>query len=279
MPKFKVGDRVELKSPSSNEKLKVGATGTVLTEVGCMYVQWDDFTHGHSNGKPSVPGSSWAVWGFNLKKIKKSTTTKTKETKTMTETMTTKKPGTSHGKPTAKGMKEALKPKAKATVKPVETGTKAPEAPYRPTVGDVVKIVKDTCYHQLTIGSVFTIKKDEKSDIPYYPGAKNNPRGNWFTAIDCELVTKAADVVKAPKESTPAKSMKPKYPAPREALTYGVTVTGKSTKESIKGLLDLTIEIHNGTLNDLATTGTKLDRALVDLKEAKAKIKALEAVK
>ena len=75
-----------------------------------------------------------------------------------------------------------------------------------------------------------------------------------------------------PKAKT---AQKPKYPVPREALTYGVTVTGKSTKESIKGLLDLTIEIHNGTLNDLATTGTKLDRALVDLKEAKAKIKEL----
>lgn len=130
-------------------------------------------------------GYHTSVW-FSDVKPTETTTPKTKETKTMN----TKKPGTSHGKPTAKGLR--AQPKAKATVKP-------------------------------------------------------------------------------------------KYPAAREALTYGVTVTGKSTKESIKGLLDLTIEIHNGTLKDLATTGTKLDRALVDLKEAKAKIKelskALEAAK
>ena len=184
MPKFKIGDQVELLGPAiDNGYLKAGSKGTILEEDRLPYVQWDDFTGGHDNGDPSVHGSSWAVNESNLKRIKKPTTPKTKETKNMT----TKKPGTSHGKPTTKGMKVALKPKAKP--------------------------------------------------------------------------------------------VKAKYLAPREALTYGVTVTGKSTKESLKGLLDLTIGIHNGTLKDLATTGTKLDRTLVDLKEAKAKIKALEAAK
>ena len=82
------------------------------------------------------------------------------------------------------------------------------------------------------------------------------------------------------KPSTPAAKpakVLPKYPKAREALTYGVSVTGKTTKESMKGLLDLTIEIHNGTLKDLATTGTKLDRALVDLKAARARIRLLES--
>lgn len=72
---------------------------------------------------------------------------------------------------------------------------------------------------------------------------------------------------------------KPKYPAPREAVTYGCAVQGKEPKELIKSMLDLTVEIHNGTLKDLAATGTKLDRALVDLKVAKARIKELEAAK
>ena len=113
-----------------------------------------------------------------------STTPKTKETKTMT----TKKPGTSHGKPTAKGMKEALKPKAKATVKP-------------------------------------------------------------------------------------------KYPAPRVALEYTPIVTPKTTKDGLHTELGFVVHEWNKEKQEHAATGTKLDRALVDLKEARAKIKSLEATK
>ena len=179
MPKFKVGDRVKLISMVPRFGLgpyvKTGAIGIVTHVAGTtqdrpeIYVNFPK--HSEWQGMHSE---------FILVPKTATTTKKPKETKTMN----TKKPDTSHGKPTTKGMKEDLKPKAKT-------------------------------------------------------------------------------------------AQKPKYPAPREALTYGVTVTGKSTKESIKGLLDLTIEIHNGTLKDLATTGTKLDRTLVDLKEAKAKIKEL----
>ena len=190
MPKFKIGDRVELNGPSYHKKLKLGAKGTILEESRFPYIQWDDFTHGHDNGDPSVLGSSWAVIESNLKRIKKPTTPKTKETKSMT----TKKPGTPHGKPTTKGMKVALKPKAKA----------------------------------------------------------------------------------APK---------PKYPVPRvqRVLIAEAKPLEKRTKaELITTAEDLATQFHN-LATDHCITGTKLDRALVDLKEAKAKIKelseALEATK
>lgn len=167
------------KTPDGYRKLKAKE----IIQDGDVYYPWGDCQESLKN--IGAAHSSYVGKRFTLSDTvqiyrKIETTPKTKETKTMT----TKKPGISHGKPTAKGLR--VQPKA---------------------------------------------------------------------------------------------TTKPKYPAPREALTYGVTVIGKTTKESIKGLLDMTIEIHNKTLQDLATTGTKLDRALVDLKEAKAKIKALEAAK
>lgn len=115
------------------------------------------------------------------------TTPKTKETKTMT----TKKPGASHGKPTAKGMKEALKPKAK----PVE--------------------------------------------------AKAAP--------------------------------KPKYQAPRVQIAALVPVKplDKMTKAELIEAYGVLKEQFDNQAADHCIAGTKLDRALVDLKEAKAKIKEL----
>lgn len=191
MPKFKIGDQVELLGPAiDNGYLKAGSKGTILEEDRLPYVQWDDFTGGHDNGDPSVHGSSWAVNESNIKRIKKPTTPKTKETKNMT----TKKPGTSHGKPTTKGMKVALKPKAKT--------------------------------------------------VP-----------------------------------------KPKYPAPRvqRELIAEAKPLEKCTKaELIVTAEDRATQFHNLSA-DYCIEGTKLDRALVDLKEAKAKIKelskALEAAK
>jgi hypothetical protein len=174
--------------------------------------------------------------------------------------------------------KEATMPTKKpATVKPK---AQAAEVPYRPTIGDVVKVLgdkgSDHGYRNGHIGTLTTVMRDGMSCI--IDNAKRKP---WISGEELELVTKAADVVKATKEAKPKPkaTVKPKYPMPREAITYGVAITGKTTKESIKGMLDLTIEIHNGTLKDLATTGTKLDRALVDLKEAKKRVKELEAAK
>lgn len=111
MPKFKVGDRVELAKPVYDSGYpKVGSKGTVLEEAANPCVQWDDFTDGHNGGHPSVEDSSWGVEETCLKKIKETKSThKPKEPKTMTAT---KKPGTTHGKPTAKGMKVEKKPTA-----------------------------------------------------------------------------------------------------------------------------------------------------------------------
>lgn len=111
-----------------------------------------------------------------------STTPKTKETKSMN----TKKSGTTHGKPTAKGMKEALKPKAKTVVKP-------------------------------------------------------------------------------------------KYPAPRVQIAALVPVKplDKMTKAELIEAYGVLKEQFDNQAADHCIAGTKLDRALVDLKEAKAKIKEL----
>jgi hypothetical protein len=122
------------------------------------------------------------------------------------EYMNTKKPGTTHGKPTAKGMKEALKPK-----------------------GPPIEKIR--------------------------------------AAVDSELSAIA-------KRKNP-----PKYPAPREVV--GILIPDyrnpkcKATKaELVDQVFDLW-ETAIEARRDLATTGTKLDRALVDIKEAKAKIKGL----
>jgi hypothetical protein len=121
-----------------------------------------------------------------------STTPKTKtpkETKTMTENMNTKKPGTSHGKPTAKGLR--VQPKA----------------------------------------------------------------------------TKV--------------TQKPKYPAARVQIAALVPVKplDKMTKAELIEAYEVLKEQFDNQAADHCIAGTKLDRALVDLKEAKAKIKALEAAK
>lgn len=199
--------------------------------------------------------------------VPKSTTTqKPKEPKTMS---TTKKSETSHGK--------SLHAPAKAPE------AKAAAVPYRPTVGDVVRITKDTCCHCFPINSVHTIKKDDKGDLPYYPGAKKNPYDNWFTPGDCELITKSADVVKASKEAKA--TAKPKYPAARvqrELIAEAKPLEKRTKAELIETAQDLAVQFHN-LAADHCIAGTKLDRALVDLKEAKAKIKELtkgtEAVK
>ena len=113
--------------------------------------------------------------------VPKSTTTqKPKEPKTM---QTTKKPGTTHGKPTAKGMEVEKKP---ATAK------------------------------------------------PKYPAAR----------VQRELIAEAKPLEKRTKA------------------------------ELIETAQDLAVQFHN-LAADHCIAGTKLDRALVDLKEAKAKIKEL----
>ena len=119
--------------------------------------------------------------------LKNTTTKKPKEPKTMQ----TKKPGTTHGKPTAKGMKVEKKP---ATAK------------------------------------------------PKYPAAR----------VQRELIAEAKPLEKRTKA------------------------------ELIETAQDLAVQFHN-LAADHCIAGPKLDRALVDLKEAKAKIKelskALEAAK
>jgi hypothetical protein len=176
-------------------------------------------------------------------------------------------------KSTPKKKEATMTAKKPATVKPK---AKAAEAPYRPTVGDVVKIVKDTCYHRCAIGTVLTIQIDDKGSVPYYPRPCMNHQGTWFKPEDCELVTKAADVVKAPKEAKP----KPKYPAPRVTEPVDkLKITPKTTKAEITVAFDFAIDALCLECTNHAITGTKLDRALVDLKEAKKRIKELEAAK
>jgi hypothetical protein len=94
-----------------------------------------------------------------------------------------------------------------------------------------------------------------------------------------------------PKSTTPKKkeatmtakkpaTVKPKYPVVRvpEAAEYFV-VKSKTARAELIGVYDATFNALNFERIAHATTGTKLDRALVDLKEAKKRIKELEAAK
>ena len=63
--------------------------------------------------------------------------------------------------------------------------------------------------------------------------------------------------------------MIPDYRNPKSKATKSDLV------DQVFDLLDTALDARK----DLATTGTKLDRALVDLKEAKKRIKELEATK
>ena len=181
MPKFKVGDRVKLISMvprfGFGPYVKTGAIGIVTHVAGTtqdrpeIYVNFPK--HSEWQGMHSE---------FILVPKTATTTKKPKETKTMN----TKKPGTSHGKPTTKGMKGALKPKAKATPKP-------------------------------------------------------------------------------------------KYPAPRVQMEIQAFATplDKMTKPELQTVIGDYRAQFNNLAADHCIAGTKLDRAIVDLKEAKAKIKEL----
>ena len=167
-------------TPKGYRKLKEGE----VIQGTDIYYSCGDASLGLLQIGACVPGDIGREYNpdFHVDHYRKLDTPKPKETKTMT----TKKPGTTHGKPTAKGMKAALAPKA---------------------------------------------------------------------------------------------TKKPKYPAAREAV--GIMIPdyrnpkSKATKaELVDQIFDL-LETATEARKDLATTGTKLDRAIVDLKEARAKIKEL----
>jgi hypothetical protein len=180
-PKFKVGGRVEYKLVrcSINLEITKGMVGTVkgYCSLGLVVVEWDKSTAmGHSQ-EGSKPGHAWNVFEKEIELTKKP-----KEPKTMQVMSTTKKPGTTHGKPTAKGLRAPAKPTTK----------------------------------------------------PKYPAAR----------VQLEIKTSA------------------KHP-------------GKMTKAELQTVVDDYRIQFNNLAADHCIAGTKLDRALVDLKEAKAKIKEL----
>ena len=177
MPKFKVGDQVKLVSKKPKwlfgPYVNTGDIGSVWSVTPTDIVELHvDF--------PKHKGWSGMESEFVLASKSTTTTQKPKEPKTM---QTTKKPGTTHGKPTAKGMKVEKKP---ATAK------------------------------------------------PKYPAAR----------VQRELIAEAKPLEKRTKA------------------------------ELIETAQDLAVQFHN-LAADHCIAGTKLDRALVDLKEAKAKIKEL----
>ena len=81
--------------------------------------------------------------------------------------------------------------------------------------------------------------------------------------------------LRVPKKAVEAK--KPKYPAPRVQITAlePVKPLDKMTKAELIGAYGVLKEQFDNQAADHCIAGTKLDRALVDLKEAKAKIKEL----
>jgi len=76
-------------------------------------------------------------------------------------------------------------------------------------------------------------------------------------------------------------TVKPKYPEPRVAfVAFDATKIRKdATRDELRSRCSILSDDLTMAYGEIATTGTKLDRALVDLKEAKKRIKELEAAK
>ena len=168
------------------------------------------------------------------------------------------------------------------------------------SVGTEVVVVKDTVSHHIPKGTITKITFwDGSVTAPAYR-LEGYDTGVWYA----DIKPTSATTIKKPKEpKTMSTTKKPgtthgkptvrgmkvekkpttakvsKYPAPREAL--GIMIPdyrnpkSKATKadlvDQVFDLLDTALDARK----DLATTGTKLDRALVDLKEAKKRIKEL----
>ncbi len=66
----KRGVRVEAKKTYGYNILG-GAKGTILQSDNTVpFIEWDNFTRGHSLGNPTVPNSCWAEPIENLRRIK-----------------------------------------------------------------------------------------------------------------------------------------------------------------------------------------------------------------
>ena len=104
MPKFKVGDKVRL--DPSKTKFRYGQAGVSFREVGTVTHVVDAGGTGDYRVLFESHGGGWTGLESEFIPYTKSTQ-KPKEPKTMT-----KKPGTSHGKPTAKGLRIEKKPTA-----------------------------------------------------------------------------------------------------------------------------------------------------------------------
>ena len=64
-------------------------------------------------------------------------------------------------------------------------------------VGDVVKIIDNTCYHNFKIGSVKTIKLIEsynENNVRYYT-TKESKHSCWVEDRDIELVEKKEEII------------------------------------------------------------------------------------
>lgn len=66
----KRGVRVEAKK-SYDYHIRKGAKGTILQSDDTVpFIEWDNFTDGHSGGNPTESGASWAVPIEYLRRIK-----------------------------------------------------------------------------------------------------------------------------------------------------------------------------------------------------------------
>ena len=173
------------------------------------------------------------------------------------------------------------------------------------SVGTEVVVVKDTVFHHIPKGTITKITFwDGSVTAPAYR-LEGYDTGVWYT----DIKPTSATTIKKPKEpktmSTTKKpgtthgkptvrgmkvekkpaTAKPKYPAARvqrELIAEAKPLEKRTKAKLIETAQDLAVQFHN-LAADHCIAGTKLDRALVDLKEAKAKIKELtkgtEAVK
>lgn len=107
----------------------------------------------------------------------------------------------------------------------------------------------------------------------YLPGM----HAKHFRQITTQKPKETKMTTKPSATTTKLAKVLPKYPKAREAEEYQPTITTKTTKDVLANEVGFLVFEWNKEKREHATTGTKLDRALVDLKEARKRIRDLEA--
>ncbi|GAA0840618.1 hypothetical protein GCM10008915_36540 [Bifidobacterium pullorum subsp. gallinarum] len=75
-------------------------------------------------------------------------------------------------------------------LEPVNVAEPTPQ-PKRPTVGDYVRVIANTCGHRYVIGSVVKIVEDDRDGTPYQAERADGTTGNWLKESEVVPATEA----------------------------------------------------------------------------------------